>query len=167
MKSLKKARKAFIILWINFRCGKEDEDIVCADDVKQAIESDTYCGLIRKAGGPFGECIVLSNAIDPSIIDTYYEECEYDVCALWGDADDQVCSALETFLSYCYDIGASAISFRTDSFCPGILIQFLYFRYYLNQLKSLGYIMIVLAFTCYQLVIEDSWNNYIQMSLHH
>ena len=106
------------------RCNKEDEDIVCADDVKQAIQFDTYCGLIRKTDGPFGECIALSNAIDPSIVDTYYEECEYDVCALWGDADGEVCNALETFISYCYDVGASAISFRTDTFCPGKLNRF-------------------------------------------
>ena len=109
-------------LYDNSRCKKEDEDIVCPDNRKQAIQADTYCGLIRKADGPFGECITLSNAIDPSTIDTYYEECEYDVCALWdtADVDVQVCNALATLLTYCYDIGAAAISFRSDTFCPGI-----------------------------------------------
>ena len=97
---------------------------MCADDIKQAIQSDNYCGLIRNTDGPFGECISLSNAVDPSTVETYYEECEYDVCAFWGDADGQVCSALETFVSYCYDIGAAAISFRTDSFCPGNTLRF-------------------------------------------
>ena len=106
------------------RCKKEDEDIVCPDDRKQAIQADAYCGLIRKTDGPFGECIARSNAIDSSIIDTYYEECEYDVCALWDDAEVQACTALETLLSYCYDIGTPAISFRTDTFCPGILFWF-------------------------------------------
>ena len=107
---------------VSFRCKKEDEDIVCEENIKKAIESDEYCGYIRDIDGPFGECITLANAIDLDAVEMYYEDCEYDVCAYWGDSDDQVCSALETFLSYCYDIGAGEINFRTDSLCPGRVI---------------------------------------------
>ena len=101
------------------RCQKEDEDIICEDDIKNAIESDDYCGYIRNTEGPFRECIALANIIDPDAVEMYYEDCEYDVCAYWGDSEDQVCSALETFLSYCYGIGAGEINFRTERFCPG------------------------------------------------
>ena len=49
----------------------------------------------------------------------YYEDCEYDVCANWDDPTDEVCRSLETFLAFCYELGAGEINFRTDMFCPG------------------------------------------------
>ena len=92
--------------------------MVCEDTIKQEILSDNYCGYIKNTTGPFQECIELANTNDPNIVEMFYEDCEYDVCAYWGDAEDQVCSALETFLAYCYDIGAGEINFRKDNFCP-------------------------------------------------
>ena len=92
--------------------------MVCEDTIKQEILSDNFCGYIKNTTGPFQECIELANDIDPNIVEMFYEDCEYDVCAYWGDADGQVCSSLETFLAYCYDIGAGEINFRTNSFCP-------------------------------------------------
>ena len=92
---------------------------MCEENIKRDIESDDYCGYIRNTEGPFAECIALASRIDPDAVEMHYEDCEYDVCAYWGDSEDQVCNALETFLSYCYDIGADEINFRTESFCPG------------------------------------------------
>ena len=82
-----------------------------------SIRDDEFCGYIENnIDGPFKECIELA---DSESVALYYEDCEYDVCANWGDANDEVCRSLETFLAFCYEIGVGEINFRTDLFCPG------------------------------------------------
>ena len=100
-----------------FRCLKEDEDVVCSDTLKASIRDDAFCGYIENnIDGPFKECIELA---DSESVALYYEDCEYDVCANWDDPADEVCRSLETFIAFCYEIGAGEINFRTDMFCPG------------------------------------------------
>ena len=53
-----------------------------------------------------------------TVAQAFYDSCAYDVCAYWGGATVQVCSALEAFADHCQTYGVDVINFRTDVFCP-------------------------------------------------
>jgi len=35
----------------------DKEDLSCKDDMMETVDSDPYCGLLKKKDGPFGKCI--------------------------------------------------------------------------------------------------------------
>ncbi|KAM4703003.1 IgGFc-binding protein-like [Rhinophrynus dorsalis] len=83
----------------------------CPPNISQKYTTDAYCGLIRKADGPFQEC---HSILDPVI---HLESCVFDVC-LNGGYKQMSCDALKAYASACQREGVNISQWREAAGCP-------------------------------------------------
>ena len=105
-----------------YRCRTKDVVPDCSPSEMAEFGKDQYCGLIKNQAKEFHECIgILRDKNREDLIDDFFNECLFDVCEMREDPIEmrnQVCDALNAFMSACYDHGTSEILFRTATFCP-------------------------------------------------
>ena len=85
-----------------FRCATKliDNSPDCADEVKQLISTNNYCGALVNTTGPFKSCLA-----DPEVdSELSYTQCELDLCAVYDDftvMKNISCGYLTTFAKVC------------------------------------------------------------------
>lgn len=99
----------------------------CDEATKAQIDSNAYCGEIVNPTGPFASCIAAMGGTSQ----LYMENCQYDVCAVVPDGEDEMktaaCESLKSFQAVCLVGGFPPsedwrATTNCEPSCPGDLV---------------------------------------------
>nr|XP_033814887.1 IgGFc-binding protein-like [Geotrypetes seraphini] len=92
-------------------CSGSKHEPNCTEEEKEVIESNSFCGIITDANGPFRWC---HSVLPPS---THFTNCIYDLCELKMDPDS-LCRSLQSYADACQAHGMKVEPWRNATFCP-------------------------------------------------
>ncbi|XP_048476565.1 alpha-tectorin-like [Rhincodon typus] len=83
---------------------------LCSDSFRRLFSSESYCGILSNASGPFRRC---HSVLNPS---TSWENCIFDLCAM-GASSDLLCQAIGTYTAECQRLGVTTRDWRNVTGC--------------------------------------------------
>ncbi|CAH2318264.1 c-binding -like [Pelobates cultripes] len=91
--------------------GSENPCPTCSNNKRAILETDNYCGFLKKGRGPLSACYgTISN-------DYYFRSCISELCANPGDINI-LCQNIQSYVAACQAAGATILPWRTETFCP-------------------------------------------------